>query len=88
MSSKICAAKNAKRKAKKQAEKEKVILANWDDEDSDEAPKASASDKVNTGAERTDEKGKSVSAATSGDASKDGKRVEDLADELQKLDVR
>jgi len=76
------AAKNAKRKAKKNADKEKIILANWDDDADDEPPKKASGTKKDTPSEQ------SVDADEEPSDAREEEKSDALADELQKLDVR
>ena len=84
------AAKNAKRKAKKNADKEKAILDNWDDSDGDEdkdspSAKQGKTTEQKSGKTAPDDLSPSDSASLPKLDANDG--VNDLADDIQKLKV-
>ena len=78
------AAKNAKRKAKKQAEKDKVILANWEDDDDVDLPKKSSSGTSKIGGNKEGEEESAQDKAQQNESS----AGDQLAEELEKLDVK
>ena len=84
------AAKNAKRKAKKLAEKEKVIRANWEDDDDDDVPENTGTgrdpvmDKIGNPSNAAEATGTAETEQPSSATVSDG----GLAEELQNLAVR